>query len=231
MRSSRGEGCEFRLLFPAIIEVERVASPRAPVEEQPVAAPETQAEPAPEPQDAVQPPPPEPAGLEEAAAPPIEEPPPPTTETPESEEAPVTLLPAAEEPVLLAEPREGAQTILVVEDEAGIRMLMKKILDRQGYNVIEAAGGEDALQIVESRNTPVHMLVTDLVMPQMGGRELAEKLVSFHPGMKVLYVSGFTDDEAIRSGSLGPGAEFLQKPFTLGSLVEKVREMLGEEQQ
>lgn len=229
VRSSRGEGCEFRLLFPAIIEAGRIAPPRVPLEEPPAAVAEAEVELAPEQEVPAESP--APADTEEAPGPQPEESASPAAATSEPAEAGPVLLPAAEEPALLPEPREGAQTVLVVEDEAGIRMLMKKILDRQGYHVIEATGGEEALRIVEQRNLPVQLLVTDLVMPQMGGRELAEKLAVSQPGLKVLYVSGFTDDEAIRSGSLGPGAEFLQKPFTLGSLVEKVREMLSEEQQ
>ncbi|MCC7496080.1 MAG: PAS domain S-box protein [Bryobacterales bacterium] len=249
VRSSPGAGCEFRLLFPVVGRVERTPPPAPATEEAPAGKDQqVQAESAAEPEPP--PAPSEPEAAEIAGQQTVETAPKETTPAllapvePRAElPAPAAAVAAVEEPV--AEPpteveaireasprqqmREGAQTVLVVEDEAGIRMLMKKILDRQGYNVIEATGGGEALEIVESRKLSVQLLVTDLVMPHMGGRELAEKLTGVQPGLKVLYVSGFTDDEAIRSGALGPGATFLQKPFTLGSLVEKVREVLGEQ--
>ena len=126
-------------------------------------------------------------------------------------------------PVPAAPARE---TVLVVEDEEGVRALMQKILRRQGYTVIEAANGAEALELVKSREETIHLLVTDVVMPQMGGRVLAEQLKGIRPDIKVLYVSGFTDDAVIQSGLLPPGTAFLQKPFTLSSLLAKVREIL-----
>lgn len=137
--------------------------------------------------------------------------------------APITAVeapPAPEQPAPLA-------TILVVEDEAGIRALVRKILRRQGYEVLEAANGQDALALCRETGRQIDLLITDLLMPQMGGRELVERLQSQGHEMKVLYVSGYTDDATVYSGELPPGTAFLQKPFTLGSLLDKVKEVLA----
>ena len=130
------------------------------------------------------------------------------------------LTAAAEAPAPLA-------TILVVEDEAGIRALVRKILRRQGYEVLEAANGQDALALCREHGQRVELLITDVLMPQMGGRELVERLQTQGHDMKVLYVSGYTDDATVYSGNLPPGTAFLQKPFTLGSLLDKVKEVLA----
>lgn len=129
--------------------------------------------------------------------------------------------PAPEQPAPLA-------TILVVEDEAGIRALVRKILRRQGYEVLEAANGEEALALCRETGRQIDLLITDVLMPQMGGRELVERLQSQGHQMKVLYVSGYTGDATVYSGELPPGTAFLQKPFTLGSLLDKVKEVLAE---
>jgi signal transduction histidine kinase len=125
------------------------------------------------------------------------------------------------------EPPAPIATILVVEDEAGIRALVRKILRRQGYEVLEAANGQDALALCREHGQRVELLITDVLMPQMGGRELVERLQTQGHDMKVLYVSGYTDDTAVYAGDLGPGTAFLQKPFTLGSLLDKVKEILA----
>jgi PAS domain S-box-containing protein len=149
-------------------------------------------------------------------------------------EAPAAL---AAEPVLAAadappapapEPPAPLATILVVEDEAGIRALVRKILRRQGYQVLEAANGEEALTLCRDNGQRVELLITDVLMPQMGGRELVERLQTQGHEMKVLYVSGYTDDTTIYLGELPAGTAFLQKPFTLGSLLDKVKEVLAE---
>jgi CheY-like chemotaxis protein len=119
-------------------------------------------------------------------------------------------------------------TILVVEDEPGIRALVRKILRRQGYEVLEAANGQDALALCREQGKRVELLITDVLMPHMGGRELVERLQTQGHNMKVLYVSGYTDDTTIHSGELPAGTAFLQKPFTLGSLLDKVKEVLAE---
>ncbi len=141
---------------------------------------------------------------------------------------------AAAEPVIAVEPPPAAPeptaplaTILVVEDEAGIRALVRKILRRQGYEVLEAANGQDALALCREHGQRVELLITDVLMPQMGGRELVERLQTQGHDMKVLYVSGYTDDSTVYSGDLPPGTAFLQKPFTLGSLLDKVKEVLA----
>ncbi len=138
------------------------------------------------------------------------------------------------EPVIAAEPQPAPPeppaplaTILVVEDEAGIRALVRKILRRQGYEVLEAANGQDALALCREHGQRVELLITDVLMPQMGGRELVERLQTQGHDMKVLYVSGYTDDATVYSGDLPPGTAFLQKPFTLGSLLDKVKEVLA----
>ena len=118
------------------------------------------------------------------------------------------------------------ETILVVEDEGGIRALVRKILRRQGYRVLEAGAPDEAVEVARSHAGPIHLLVTDMTLPQKNGRELSEELLNVFPGMKVLYVSGYTDDASVYAADLPPGAAFLQKPFTLGSLLKKVREIL-----
>ena len=105
-------------------------------------------------------------------------------------------------------------TILVVEDEAGIRALVRKILRRQGYEVLEAASGQGALTLREEHAAPIDLLITDVLMPQMGGPELVDRLRAQALDMKVLYVSGYPDDATIYAGELSPGTAVLQKPFT-----------------
>jgi len=126
-----------------------------------------------------------------------------------------------------AEPERKPETILVVEDEAGIRALVRKILHRQGYDVLEAASGDEALALSAEHSGIIDMLITDVVMPQMSGRELADRLREQRRDIKVLYVSGYTDDTTIYAANFPPGTAFLQKPFTLGSLLDKVKEVLS----
>jgi PAS domain S-box-containing protein len=125
------------------------------------------------------------------------------------------------------EPASHLETILVVEDEAGIRALVRKILRRQGYEVLEAANGEEALDICREHPGPIELLITDVIMPEVGGRELVDRFHELRREAKVLYVSGYTDDSTIYSGKYPPGTAFLQKPFTLGALLDKVKEVLG----
>lgn len=147
-------------------------------------------------------------------------PPEPAIEVPVQVEAP----PAA--PVVEIAPEPTRETILVVEDEPGIRALVRKILRRERYNVLEAGSGEEALALANAEGGRVNLLLTDVMLPGMSGRELAERMRESVPELDVLYVSGFTDDEAVRRGAFPPGSKFLQKPFTLGALVGKVREAL-----
>jgi CheY-like chemotaxis protein len=132
-----------------------------------------------------------------------------------------------EPPPAPPEPPAPLATILVVEDEAGIRALVRKILRRQGYEVLEAANGQDALALCRDHGHRVDLLITDVLMPQMGGRELVERLQTLGHDMKILYVSGYTDDSTVYSKNLPAGTAFLQKPFTLGSLLDKVKETLS----
>jgi len=120
----------------------------------------------------------------------------------------------------------GRETILLVEDEERVRTLVSAVLARRGYHVIEASHGAQAIDEASRLPGPLHLLIADVVMPGMSGRELAERLATVRPEMRVLYVSGYTDDAIVRHGVVGAGAAFLQKPFELDSLVGKVREVL-----
>ncbi|HYK88659.1 MAG TPA: ATP-binding protein [Acidobacteriota bacterium] len=119
----------------------------------------------------------------------------------------------------------GKETVLVVEDEDGVRTLVRQILSHNGYVVLEAKNGEEALELA-ARNGHIHLLATDVVMPKMDGCELAERLIPLRPGMKVLFLSGHTDDAIVHHGVLKDGTPFLQKPFTPSAFAEKVRAVL-----
>jgi DNA-binding NtrC family response regulator len=114
----------------------------------------------------------------------------------------------------------------VVEDEEGVRVLVRTILAAHGYTVLEAARGKEALKLLADRTTPVDLIITDVVMPEMSGRELALGAVRLSPGTKVLYMSGYTDEAIVQHGVLDPGIPFLQKPFTHDALTTKIREVL-----
>jgi signal transduction histidine kinase len=123
-------------------------------------------------------------------------------------------------------PMHGTETILLAEDEEMVRTWAAGVLRSKGYRVLTARNGKEALRTMEAHAGPLHLLVTDVVMPEMGGRELTERVTSLHPTIKVLYMSGYTDDAVIRHGVLNAGAAFLQKPFTPNMLASKVRELL-----
>ncbi|HEY2253928.1 MAG TPA: response regulator [Planctomycetaceae bacterium] len=124
-------------------------------------------------------------------------------------------------------PAEGNETVLLVEDEEAVRTLVRRVLERNGYTVIEARHGEEALSLLENEKRPIDILVSDLALPGMGGRELAERLLEERPQTKLLYMSGYTDDAVMRRQILNAEAPFLQKPFTPEALVQKVRAVLG----
>jgi DNA-binding NtrC family response regulator len=116
--------------------------------------------------------------------------------------------------------------VLVVEDEDGVRELLWKILTEHGHTVLEARHGRDALTVAGGYNHPIQLLVTDVVMPEMGAGELSDQLLQQRPGLKVLFISGYTSDEVVRRGISRKGAAFIQKPFTAEELMRKVRELL-----
>jgi two-component system, cell cycle sensor histidine kinase and response regulator CckA len=120
----------------------------------------------------------------------------------------------------------GCETVLLVEDEESVRELVRVTLASRGYNVLEAENGECGLRIAEGFKKHIDILITDVMMPGIGGRELARKLLLLRPGISVLYLSGYTEDSVITHGALGPSTAFLQKPFTLQNLAKKVREVL-----
>ena len=135
--------------------------------------------------------------------------------------------PAEAVPALSSQPvRRGTETVLLVEDEDGVRALVRQILHKHGYNVLESRHGGEALLMCERHQGKIDMLLTDVVLEQMSGRELAERLLKLRPEMKVLYVSGYADDAIVHHGVLNAGVAFLQKPFTTESLARKIRYVL-----
>jgi two-component system, cell cycle sensor histidine kinase and response regulator CckA len=142
-------------------------------------------------------------------------------------------LPSAEQPAELLESgiapsrlTNGRETILLVEDEPGVRQVAMKILRSNGYVVLEAQDVEDALQIADPPGTVIDLLLTDVVMPRLGGRDLADRVRRKHPEARVVFMSGYTDVAIAQHGLVSPGTVFLQKPFTPESLALKVREVL-----
>lgn len=123
-------------------------------------------------------------------------------------------------------PPPGTETILFVEDEESVRMLVRDFLRGNGYKVLEAMDGVQALEVAAAHKGPIHILITDVVMPRLSGRELAIRLGTERKVMKVLYISGYTDDSVFRHGVLEGGVAFLQKPFNLKGLAQKIREVL-----
>jgi CheY-like chemotaxis protein len=120
----------------------------------------------------------------------------------------------------------GSETVLLVEDEDVVRNLVREILERNGYAVLEARHGGEALELGEQHVEPIHLLVTDVVMPKMSGHELAERLVGIHPETRVLYMSGYADGPIGQQGVLDPQTAVLQKPFSFEDLAQKVRKVL-----
>jgi PAS domain S-box-containing protein len=133
----------------------------------------------------------------------------------------------ATQPALAQEPiSPGHETILLVEDEENLRRLARQALENQGYRVIDAPDGATAIQISQAHKGPIHLMLTDVIMPGMNGRELADKVAPTRPDMRVLYMSGYTENHIGHNGTLDEGITLLQKPFTLPALKAKVREML-----
>jgi CheY-like chemotaxis protein len=142
-------------------------------------------------------------------------------------------LPQADEPAKELSPKvtsgelpQGNETILLVEDEEEVRRLTALVLKRQGYKVLEASHPGEAAILSEQHREAIHLMFTDVVLPVMSGRKLAENLLSIRPEMKVLYMSGYTDNAIAHHGILEEGLNYIQKPFTVDSLVRKVRDVL-----
>ena len=125
-----------------------------------------------------------------------------------------------------APPARGSETVLVVEDDRTVRSLAVEMLRLNGYAVLQAQDGREALDLVRRHGQPIHLLLTDVVMPEMSGRELARSIAGLEPGIGVLYMSGYTDGVIAHHGVLDAGVAYIQKPFTADSLARKVREAL-----
>jgi len=136
---------------------------------------------------------------------------------------------AAQESLGLPRPDRGQETILLVEDETNLRRLARQYLETQGYKILEAEDGAAALQIVEGHKGPIDLLLTDVVMPGMNGRELALHITAERSAVRVLYMSGYTENAIGHNGTLDAGINLLQKPFSLPALKDKVREVLDSE--
>jgi two-component system cell cycle sensor histidine kinase/response regulator CckA len=130
--------------------------------------------------------------------------------------------PAAEQPASFS----GTETVLLVEDDNSVRHLLTQVLRRRGYKLLEASNAEEALRVFADRGEGIHLVITDMVMPGLSGRELAERLRMLRSDVRIIYMSGYTDDVLIRTGALGPGMSFLQKPLRSDTLAAKVREAL-----
>jgi len=140
---------------------------------------------------------------------------------------PRTTAPAETSPApSLPAPPGGFETILVVEDEPAVRTLAVQVLRGRGYQVQEAINGEEALRLVKGHEREIALLITDVIMPQMNGKELADRLQGIHPDLKILYASGYTENTIVHHGVLEPGVTFLSKPYTPTTLARKVREIL-----
>jgi two-component system cell cycle sensor histidine kinase/response regulator CckA len=120
----------------------------------------------------------------------------------------------------------GNETILLVEDDSDVREVAKVILSQYGYQVIKASNGKEALELVKNKNHEIQLMITDVVMPGMSGRELAAKIAALRKDLKVLYVSGYTDDAIVKHGMLKSDIVYLPKPFSIEDLLTKVRQIL-----
>ena len=134
---------------------------------------------------------------------------------------------ASEQPVAAVAPGGGSETILLVEDEAAVRQFARRALEASGYVVLVAPDGVEALALAERHAAPIHVLLTDVVMPGMAGPELARRLAARRPTLRVLFCSGYTDDATVLDGVREAGTPFLQKPFTPEDLIQKVRDVLS----
>jgi two-component system cell cycle sensor histidine kinase/response regulator CckA len=122
---------------------------------------------------------------------------------------------------------QGCETVLLAEDSGSLREMAREYLESVGYTVLEAASGKEALQRAQEFTGRIHLLLTDVVMPEMSGPELATRMMSLRPGLKVIFTSGYTDDAIARQGILDPSVTFIQKPYRPKALARKIREALG----
>jgi CheY-like chemotaxis protein len=125
-----------------------------------------------------------------------------------------------------ADASRGSETILVVEDETQLRTLIKRTLSERGYQVLDAGNGVEAIEVAAAHSGPIHLLVTDVVMPRLSGGELAARLQEARPGLRVIFVSGYSDDAIERHGVLAPDSVFLQKPVMPEELARVTRDIL-----
>ena len=144
---------------------------------------------------------------------------------------PCTMEDDDERPLLTKKkrPSTGAETILFAEDEESVRLLVTDILRQQGYTVLHAKNGEEALSMVEGKEMEIDLLLSDVIMPRMGGVELAQTLQAHNPSCKILFISGYSEDAHAMQGILHTKSQFVKKPFSPALLAEKVRDVLEEE--
>ncbi len=135
--------------------------------------------------------------------------------------------PVKEKQTIMDDPG-GSETILIVEDDSSLRNFAQRVLLSYGYRILNAENGEDALRVCKEHDGQIDLMITDVVMPKMGGRDAAKRLHPLYPQMKVVYMSGYTDNAIVHHGVLEPGLNFLEKPFTAKNLARKVREVLNE---
>jgi len=138
---------------------------------------------------------------------------------------------AAVEPearVEYAAPPRGTETILLVEDADSLRLLVRELLEEAGYTVLEAGAPDKALSLAETTPGPIDLLLTDMVMPRMSGKDLATRVAAVKPAARVVFMSGYSDQALGDQGTLEPGTHFLQKPFTMDALMRTVRRALDE---
>jgi two-component system cell cycle sensor histidine kinase/response regulator CckA len=131
-------------------------------------------------------------------------------------------------PVRTTEPTRGSETILLVEDEQAVRTVATRVLTNQGYFVLAACNGEEALAIAEKANGAIDLVLTDVVMPDVGGPDLVERLAARWPGFRVIFMSGYAEGDKVRVGVENLGTAFLQKPFSADSLMLTVRQVLDQ---
>ena len=126
----------------------------------------------------------------------------------------------------VVQPPRGVETVFVVEDDQGVRLALVRILEQLGYRVLQASNGPDALRQAQEHRGPIHLLLTDVVMPRMSGKRLSESFADIHPESKVMFMSGYTDNFIVHGGILDKDVAFLQKPFTLEGVASQVRQVL-----